>query len=105
MGIGTEDMILDTGANSSSISVSAAKRLVGSRFAKRGPMVMVRMADGAIVAQRSIIVDRMTLGVHVVRDVPMTIVPDGVDMLLGLPTLTAIGKFSIDVGKGVLRFD
>ena len=66
---------------------------------------MVRMADGAIVAQRSIIVDRMALGVHIARNVPMTVVPDGVDMLLGLPVLTAIGKFTIDVGPGVLRFD
>jgi len=105
MGIGSEDMILDTGATHSVISVSAARRLVASRFARLGPMVMVRMADGARVAQRSIIVDRMTVGVHVLRNVSMTIVPDGVDMLLGLPALTAIGKFSIDASQGILRFN
>jgi hypothetical protein len=104
-GVGSEDMILDAGANHSVISVSSAKRLLASRFARLGPTVLVRVADGAIIAQRSIFVDRMTLGVHVLRNVPMTIVPDGVDMLLGLPALTAIGKFSIDAGQGVLRFD
>jgi hypothetical protein len=105
MGMGVEDMILDTGASRSVISVSAARRLVTSGFARLGPIVMMRMANGATVPQRSIIVDQMKLGIHVLRNVPMTIVPDGVDMLLGLPALTSIGKFSIDVGQRVLRFD
>jgi hypothetical protein len=105
MGMGTEDMILDTGANRSVISVSGARRLIASRFARRGPTVIVRLAGGSTVAQRSIIVDQMRLGVHVLHNVPMNVVPDGVDMLLGLPILTAIGKLSIDFGQGVLRFD
>jgi predicted aspartyl protease len=38
----------------------------------------------------------VTIGSHVLRDVRAGVAPDGTDMLLGLPVLNKIGRFTID---------
>ena len=44
----------------------------------------------------TIIIDTVTIGGHVLRDVPAGVTPDGADMVLGLPVLNQIGRFTID---------
>jgi predicted aspartyl protease len=54
------------------------------------------MANGSEREWRTIIVDRVTIGGHVLHSVRAGIIPDRADMLLGLPLLTQIWRVTID---------
>ena len=62
----------------------------------------VTLADGSTIQERVLIVNTLTIGAHTRRNVRMLVSPDGVDMLLGLPVLNAIGKFTIDAANSQL---
>ena len=98
------EMLLDTGASISSVTTSFADQLLASGQAMELPPELVGMADGSSRMERRISVNSLTIGQHTRIDVPMTVSPDGADMLLGLPVLKAIGKFSIDAVNGRLTF-
>jgi hypothetical protein len=96
-------MLLDTGANVSSISTTLADNLVAAGQAKAaGQSMPVTLADGSTIQERVLIVNTLTIGAHTRRNVRMLVSPDGVDMLLGLPVLNAIGKFTIDAANSQL---
>jgi predicted aspartyl protease len=46
----------------------------------------------------------VTVGGHVLRDVRAGVSPDGAEMLLGLPLLNQIGRFTIDSANHKLIF-
>ena len=96
------DMILDTGAEISSISTSLADTLIASGQATEAAPVRMTMADGSKHFERTIVVKTMTVGNHVRYNVHVS-VSDGM-ALLGLPVLNAIGKFTIDSAHNQLTF-
>lgn len=97
------DMVLDTGANVSSIPPSLANNLIAAGRAEEGPSVPITLANGATENERTVFVDSLVIGRYA-RSKVLVSVSDG-DPLLGLPILNAIGKFSIDAERGVLSFE
>jgi predicted aspartyl protease len=95
-------MVLDTGANVSTINPELANSLIANGQATEGEPIMVTMADDSKHYERTVFVKRLIIGQHTRYNVLMT-VSDG-DMLLGLPVLKAIGRFTIDADKGELVF-
>jgi Aspartyl protease len=57
-------MILDTGANVSSIPSSLANKLVATGHAEEGPPAMVTLANGTTENERIVFVDALTIGRH-----------------------------------------
>lgn len=104
MGGWAVDMQLDTGANESSVGEDLANRLVRDGHAVAAGEGQVKLADGSVVTERRITVTAVTIGTHTVNNVTMGVVKDGVNMLLGLPVLNAIGKFTIDSANQRLTF-
>jgi predicted aspartyl protease len=98
------DMVLDTGATISTVSASLADRLIAEGQASEQPAIALRLANGSTVTQRTVIINSLTVGRHKQYLVPLTVSPDGADMLLGLPVLDAIGAFKIDVAHGQVIF-
>jgi hypothetical protein len=97
-------MILDTGANVSSINESLADQLIARGQAKELDPVEVTLAGGSKVTERTLSINKLIIGQHTRYGVVMTIVKDDADMLLGLPVLNAIGRFTIDAGSNQLIF-
>jgi clan AA aspartic protease (TIGR02281 family) len=89
-------VLLDTGATSLTVTEPLAERLLAQGFAQEGPKATATLADGSAREGRTIIIDSVTIGSHVLRDVRAGVTPDGADMLLGLPMLNQIGRFTID---------
>lgn len=98
------DMMLDTGANVSTVTASLADAMISNDQATEGPGMNVAMADGSTRHERSISVKTLTFGGHTRHNVIMGVAPDGAMMLLGLPVLNAIGKFTIDAPNNALIF-
>jgi predicted aspartyl protease len=63
-------VLLDTGATSLTVTEPLAERLLAQGFAHEGPGVTVMLADGSEHHGRTIIIDTVTIGSHVLRDVP-----------------------------------
>jgi clan AA aspartic protease (TIGR02281 family) len=96
-------MLLDTGANVSSISASLAADLLAAGQAKdAGSSMPVTLADGSTTQERVVIVKTLIIGAHTRWNVRMLVSPDSADMLLGLPILNAIGKFTVDAANSQL---
>jgi predicted aspartyl protease len=102
VGSTTTDMILDTGAEISSIPTALADSLIQSGEAHELQPMRMRMADGSSHMERIVSVHRMSIGSHVRTNVSVS-VSDGMT-LLGLPVLNAIGKFTIDSANNRLIF-
>jgi hypothetical protein len=98
----TTDMILDTGAEISSIPTALADSLIASGDAHELQPMRMRMADGSSHWERTVSVHKMSIGSHVRTNVSVS-VSDGMT-LLGLPVLNAIGKFTIDSANNRLIF-
>jgi clan AA aspartic protease (TIGR02281 family) len=92
----TERVLLDTGATNLTVTQPLAERLLAKGFAHEGPWVTTTLADGSEREGRTVIIDSVTIGRHVLRDVRAGVTRDGADMLLGLPLLSRIGRFTID---------
>ena len=98
------DMVLDTGATISTVSASLADRLITEGQASEEAAITTRLANGSTTTQRTLTVKSLTVGRHKRDAVPFAVMPDGADMLLGLPVLNAIGAFKIDATSGQLVF-
>lgn len=98
------NMILDTGAGMGQIQASLANDLVTAGHATEQGTGKFCMANGACDMERVVVVDSLTIGSHTVNNVRMSVVPDGTEMLLGLPILNAIGRFTIDSANHQLTF-
>jgi clan AA aspartic protease (TIGR02281 family) len=100
----TVRMALDTGASHMVISSSVAEQLVKTGEAHWGQDVKSQLADGSIVTERTVMINMVHLGNHIIHYVPAMVTQNG-GMLLGLTVLGEIGKFSIDMKNGVLEFN
>lgn len=98
------DMQLDTGANESSVGEDLAAKLIAAGIATAADNGNVRLADGSVINERRITINALKIGRHTVTNVTVGVVKDGVPMLLGLPVLNAIGKFTIDSAHQQLTF-
>jgi hypothetical protein len=88
----------------SSIPVSFARNLIAQGKAHVTGSGQFGMANGSSQAEWIISVRRITLGRHTLANVRMSVVPDGADLLFGLPELNSIGRFTIDTALGQLIF-
>jgi clan AA aspartic protease (TIGR02281 family) len=98
------DMLLDTGAAMSSVTTSLADGLIARGEAHELAPAKFTMANGSSEYERVVSVNSITIGSHTRTNVSMSVGPDGSMMLLGLPVLNAIGKFTIDAGSSQLIF-
>ena len=98
-------MLVDTGATNLTVNESLAQRLLAGGLAHEGPQGIVTLADGSQREQQSVIIDTVTIGRHVLHGVLASVSPDGSDMLLGLPVLNQIGRFTIDTAINRLIFN
>jgi predicted aspartyl protease len=100
------NMILDTGASVSSITVPIANALLRRKQADVVPgFFMTTVANGAVVPNQSIVVHTMSIGRHRLHNVQMLVADDGAPVLLGLSELSAIGSFTIDPSHSQIRFN
>jgi clan AA aspartic protease (TIGR02281 family) len=100
----TLPMAVDTGASGSTITETLAGQLLIEGHAVQGPIVDATLANGVTHKVRTITVDTMTVGNHLLRDVNMMVEPDGASLLLGLRELTLIGKFTVDADNRKIIF-
>jgi hypothetical protein len=103
MGSSMERMQLDTGASSSLVPQDVADRLLRLGEAHIVGSGTVTLADGRTVDETVIMIDRVSVGSHVLTNVKAGVTPGG-SALLGLDVLSAIGKFQVDMAAGVLIF-
>jgi predicted aspartyl protease len=96
---------IDTGAEVMSLPKIIANGLVADGSASDVGTTSIKVADGRIIEERRIIIDRLQIGSHVLRNV-VAIVPDNDDAMLLLPftVLNQMGKFTIDTTNGRLIF-
>jgi clan AA aspartic protease (TIGR02281 family) len=96
-------MTLDTGASITKITPAFASQLVSEgRAHYTGDSMTLQIASGGSIQAPIIMIDSLTVGTHTRTNVGAT-VGEG-DMLLGLPVLQAIGKFTIDSANNKLVF-
>ena len=104
-------MLIDTGATTLQISNSVSDELVARGDAMpvwtNGGVAMagVSMADGHSTGLRKLTVHALTVGSHVLHEVPAVATNDDNGMML-LPytVLTQFGKVTIDKANGKLSF-
>jgi hypothetical protein len=103
MGSSMERMQVDTGASSSLVPQDVADRLLRLGEAHILGSTTATLADGRTVDETVIMIDRVSVGSHVLTNVKAGVTPGG-SALLGLDVLSAIGKFQVDMAAGVLIF-
>lgn len=100
------NMILDTGATGSQITVPIANALLARRQATVVPGIFTTViANGAVVANQRVVVHTMRIGRHTLHNVEMVVADDGGAVLLGLSELNAIGNFTVNSARSQIRFD
>jgi predicted aspartyl protease len=100
------NMVLDTGAGISQVTVPIARVLVARRQAVVLPgFLQMGQADGSVSPHQTIGVRTVTIGGYVLHNVEMVVADDGAPCLLGLPVLNAIGSFAIDQSRHQIRFN
>jgi predicted aspartyl protease len=98
--------LLDSGATSLSLPETGADGLIASGAATEGPQSNVSHADGVARPRRTIIINTLSIGGHVVHDVKSVVEPDTSIPLVGLAVLRAISpRFAIDLAGAELRFE
>lgn len=92
------EMLIDTGANVMNIGTALAHNLVQHGLAHySGNTAQSTIADGSIVTQDILIIDKVTVGNHTVYDVQATVAPgDNPMLLLPFQIITQMGKVTID---------
>jgi hypothetical protein len=99
-------MLVDTGCTYMTVTENIADQLLASGQARRGEDGQSTMADGSTRTQASIIINNMTVGGHVLRNVWAGVSPNGAEMLLGFKVLNMVsGKFAININSSTLDFD
>ena len=100
------NMILDTGASVSSITVPIANALLRRKQADVVPgFFITTVANGAVVPNQSIVVHTMSIGRHRLHNVQMLVADNGAPVLLGLSELSSIGYFTIEPSHSQIRFN
>jgi hypothetical protein len=97
-------MLIDTGASVASVNASVAQALLASGEAIETGQGEVGLAGGQTVTEDCIIIRQIALGTHVATNVPAVINANDDDMLLSLPALNQMGKFTIDTANSQLVF-
>jgi clan AA aspartic protease (TIGR02281 family) len=98
----TLTMIIDTGADIVGVTESIANRLIGNNEATATRNVHTSLADGSIQVERTINIKQLTIGGHILYNIPATVGPDQSTPLLGVDVLNRFGRFSIDTEKSIL---
>jgi predicted aspartyl protease len=100
------NMILDTGAYGSQITVPIANALLRRNQAYVVPGIFYNgVANGSVVPTQRVVVRTMRIGRHTLHNVEMIVADDGGGVLLGLSELRAIGSFTVDPSRSQIRFD
>jgi clan AA aspartic protease (TIGR02281 family) len=106
VGVGnqTVTMLLDTGATNSVVTQAVADLLVRSGHARWAGEEKYSLADGSVKTAQTIVINEVSVGSHVVRNVKASVTANRTDMLLGFSVLKAIGPFMIDTRTNELIF-
>ena len=100
------NMVLDTGAYGSQITVPIANALLRRNQAYVVPGIFYNgVANGSVVPTQRVVVRTMRIGRHALHNVEMIVTDDGGGVLLGLSELRAIGSFTVDPSRSQIRFD
>ena len=97
-------MLIDTGASVASVNASVAQALLASGEADALGPAELGLAGGQTVTEDCIIIHQIALGTHVATNVRAVINANDADMLLSLPALNQMGKFTIDTANSQLVF-
>jgi hypothetical protein len=97
-------MLIDTGASIASVNQSVANALLANGEAEDVGQGTVGLAGGTHEDRHYIVIHRLSLGTHVATEVRAVINPVDDDMLLSLPALNQMGKFTIDTPNNQLVF-
>jgi clan AA aspartic protease (TIGR02281 family) len=102
----TVEATVDTGAGSLTMPLSLAQQLVAKGEADEGGVTAGSLADGSQAVAGVVFVHSVTIGSHVVHNVTAMVMPDEhAPVLLGLPVLNKIGRFTVDAAAGRLTFN
>jgi hypothetical protein len=98
-------MLLDTGATDMTVTRHLADVLLANGEAKPMGSGQAKIADGSIVNEQQISINRVKIGSHVFIGVPAGVVENNkADMLFPLSLLGGIGKFQFDLPNKKLIF-
>jgi hypothetical protein len=98
-------MLLDTGANHTSIPADMADRLIADGEAVEVASGQATIADGSTVTTRRVVINSMTIGNHVLTNIPAGVMPVGAEPLLGFDVLEIRStKFTVDHANNQLTF-
>ena len=97
-------MLIDTGASVASVNASVAQALLASGEAIEAGQGEVGLAGGQTLTENCIIIRQIALGTHVATNVQAVINANDDDMLLSLPALNQMGKFTIDTVNSQMVF-
>jgi hypothetical protein len=97
-------MLTDTGATIASVNASVAQALLASGEAVEDGRAEIGLAGGQTVTVDRIVIHRIAVGTHVATEVRAVINAHDADMLLSLPALNQMGKFTIDTANNLLVF-
>ena len=98
-------MLIDTGATEMLVSNKLANQMVADGEAEERGEVSVTVADGRKINERVVVIHRMTIGRHVLREVPASVAPeDDAVGLLPFSVLNRVGRFTIDTNSNKLIF-
>lgn len=97
-------LLLDTGATNTSISPALARRLGVQATETTGGKA--RLADGSMVLTNHVVVDHVTVGPKVKRDLNVQIMPRSGDEETGLLGMNFLGEFPhiIEAKAGIIRW-
>jgi predicted aspartyl protease len=99
-------MLVDTGANTMSISESVANTLLANHEATEAAAMPITFADGTTKSERQIVINTVTVAGRALHKVRAGVEADNAVMLLSLDVLSQVGsKFSIDIANAKLTFD
>jgi hypothetical protein len=99
----TATMKIDTGADSGSVVTSLADRLIADGVATEAASQTFTNADGHPSTSRMIVIRSVTIGSHTAYNVQVSVVNDGVPMLLGVDALRALHA-TVDTSANQLTF-
>jgi predicted aspartyl protease len=97
-------MLIDTGASVASVNASVAQALLASGEADALGPAEIGLAGGQTVTEDSISIHQIALGTHVATDLRAVVNTNDDEMLLSLPALNQMGKFTIDIANSLLVF-
>jgi hypothetical protein len=99
-------VIIDTGSQTLTVTETVANWLIGNGQATNAPNEKYTLANGEMKEFKSVEINTLNLAGHELHKVHANIVPDGTNMLLGLPILAGLSpKVSFDFPNAKLMFN